>query len=85
MNVRGGEFLPGPGYVTVQPVFPGFGRADGADAALGQFHQARAALALTIKDERGEGVPGWVHITDFSEEIPDAELEVESYPPITRS
>lgn len=82
MNVRGGEFVPGPGYSAVQPVFQLFAESDQNKELMRQYYAARDALGLAVTDEKGDRVQGTVHILDFTKGVPGVPLEVEILPPI---
>jgi len=80
MNLRGGEFEPGPAYPSVRAVFQSFAAAEEDMALCQQYYKDRDALGLAVRDLKGEPVDVIVHILDFTAEVPGTGLEIELYP-----
>ena len=80
MNLRGGDFEPGPAYPSVRAVFQSFAAADEDQALAQQYYKDRDALGLTVLDQAGEPVDVTVHILDFTAQVPGADIEIELYP-----
>ncbi len=80
MNLRGGNFEPGPAYPSVRAVFQSFAAAEDDTALCQQYYKDRDALGMTVHDQEGAPVDVTVHILDFTAEVPDVDLEIELYP-----